>query len=139
VEKAGAMAAISTRRLITIGVVAVLAAGLFLTFAVRYAQDLQRRPEPEPPSATTAPPSTTAALPDPVFDRPPSGKKPRTRQPVDLPDGLFCRDLRALGYDFGQAVRYWEAQGQPDRMDEDGDGIPCETVYANAGGDAAAG
>lgn len=115
------MATISTRRLIMIGVVAVLAAGLFLAFAVRYAQDLQRQAEPEPPPTTAAPPSTTAALPD----------------PVSLRDGLFCRDLRALGYDFGQAVRYWEAQGQPDRMDEDRDGIPCETVYARAGDTAA--
>lgn len=25
---------------------------------------------------------------------------------------------------------YWFLEGQPDRMDEDGDGIPCETLYA---------
>jgi hypothetical protein len=59
--------------------------------------------------------------------------------------GLFCRDLvdpgardrtgffdsttttEAFGYFL--SVVYWFVEGRPDRMDEDGNGIPCETVY----------
>lgn len=43
--------------------------------------------------------------------------------------GLYCRDLEPLGYSFLQAVAYWLAEGAPNRMDADRDGIPCETVY----------
>lgn len=47
----------------------------------------------------------------------------------EQPSGLFCRDLAALGYDYAAAVAYWEAQGEPERMDADRNGVPCETVY----------
>ena len=43
--------------------------------------------------------------------------------------GLFCRDLEPDGYTFAEAVAYWLREGAPDRMDADGNGIPCETVY----------
>jgi len=43
--------------------------------------------------------------------------------------GLFCRDLFAAGYSYGEAVDYWYSEGQPARMDDDMNGIPCETVY----------
>lgn len=43
--------------------------------------------------------------------------------------GLFCRDLVAEGLDYAAAVTYWETEGRPDRMDDDGNGRPCETVY----------
>ena len=46
-----------------------------------------------------------------------------------LQSGLFCRDLAAMGYDYRFAVAYWLAEGAPERMDADGNGIPCETVY----------
>jgi hypothetical protein len=46
-----------------------------------------------------------------------------------LPAGLFCRDLDAQGYSYAAAVDYWRLHGQPSRMDADGNGIPCETVY----------
>ena len=46
-----------------------------------------------------------------------------------LPDGLYCRDLKAMGYSFSDAITYWNYQGQPSRMDIDLNGIPCETVY----------
>lgn len=59
------------------------------------------------------------------------------------PSGLLCRDLLKpppgfeadqwqpdLDYlTYGLAVWYWVAEGRPDRMDADGNGIPCETVY----------
>ena len=59
--------------------------------------------------------------------------------------GLYCRDLvdpgaqaqtgffdattttEPLGYFL--SVVYWFIEGRPDRMDEDGNGIPCETVH----------
>jgi hypothetical protein len=43
---------------------------------------------------------------------------------------VFCGDLSAAGYRFSEALAYWVAEGTPDRMDADRDGIPCETVYA---------
>jgi hypothetical protein len=53
-----------------------------------------------------------------------------TLTPVtDLEPGLFCRDLRSLDYSYTEAVHYWAVEGRPDRMDADGNGIPCETVY----------
>jgi hypothetical protein len=49
-----------------------------------------------------------------------------------LPAGLFCRDLYARGYSYGDAVDYWYLHGEPDQMDIDRNGIPCETVYPSA-------
>ncbi len=46
--------------------------------------------------------------------------------------GMFCRDLIASESTFAgypHAVAYWFMEGQPDRMDADRDGIPCETVF----------
>jgi hypothetical protein len=54
--------------------------------------------------------------------------------------GLLCRDLRhgwpptaagQLGADaaFLWSLVYWNLEGQPARMDADGNGIPCETLY----------
>lgn len=59
------------------------------------------------------------------------------------PSGLLCRDLLEPppGFEpgrwqpeldhltYGLAVWYWVAEGRPERMDADGNGIPCETVY----------
>ena len=47
----------------------------------------------------------------------------------ELDAGLFCRDLQPKGYSYAEAVAYWTREGQPDRMDADLNGIPCETVY----------
>ncbi len=54
---------------------------------------------------------------------------PRVR---GLVPGLFCRDLHNQGYDFAAAAAYWVSEGAPDRMDADGNGTPCETVFARA-------
>jgi hypothetical protein len=57
--------------------------------------------------------------------------------------GLFCRDLLSPGTEGGlfngsgrppedaflMALVYWSLEGEPDRMDADGNGIPCETLY----------
>ncbi len=45
------------------------------------------------------------------------------------PSGLLCADLAAAGYVYGDALAYWIAEGTPNRMDIDTNGIPCETVY----------
>jgi hypothetical protein len=49
-----------------------------------------------------------------------------------LDDGLFCRDLKALGYTYVDAVDYWLIEQRPNRMDADRNGIPCETVWPPA-------
>lgn len=60
----------------------------------------------------------------------PEGTPPTPQLNVSgLETGLFCRDLASTGYGFFQAVSYWLAEGSPDRMDADGNGIPCETVF----------
>jgi hypothetical protein len=58
-----------------------------------------------------------------------AGEPPAPRNRTGLEAGLFCRDLADMGYWFGTAARYWLAEGAPDRMDADRNGIPCETVF----------
>jgi hypothetical protein len=53
----------------------------------------------------------------------------RPSQVTDLSAGLFCRDLKSMGYSASEASEYWYWYGQPANMDADGNGIPCETVY----------
>lgn len=61
---------------------------------------------------------------------PPAEKAPIARREVtDLAGGLFCRDLRAAGFSYAEAVRYWDLEGRPDRMDAAQNGTPCQTVY----------
>jgi len=62
---------------------------------------------------------------------PPPVEEPRVarREVTDLVSGLFCRDLRASGFSYAEAVRYWDREGRPDRMDAAQNGTPCQTVY----------
>ncbi len=46
--------------------------------------------------------------------------------------GLFCRDLEPQGLGYLDAFQYWLWDGRPDRMDEDRNAIPCETIYPPA-------
>ena len=82
---------------------------------------------PTTPSTTAAPATTTSAatvpIPAPAVTVAPIGDV-RSAAP-----DLLCRDLKALGYSYSAAVDYWRLYGQPNRMDEDKNGIPCETVY----------
>jgi len=48
-----------------------------------------------------------------------------------LPEDLYCRDLKALGYQYPEAALYWSILDMPTRMDADDNGIPCETVYSS--------
>ena len=52
-----------------------------------------------------------------------------TQTTTGLAGGLFCRDVQAAGHSFDQALAYWVREGRPARMDADGNGIPCETLY----------
>lgn len=54
---------------------------------------------------------------------------PTTQTYLDLPSGLFCRDLYSRGFSYGDALSYWYSSGMPAQMDADKNGIPCETVY----------
>lgn len=69
---------------------------------------------------------------DPEEQPPPSapGMGTEPSNVLNEPDGLLCRDLEAKGYSYSEAVDYWEAAGRPNRMDIDGNRIPCETVYS---------
>ena len=60
------------------------------------------------------------------------GELPEPQGIDALPGGLFCRDLDAQGFSYSDAVDYWFLHGAPDQMDEDLNGIPCETVYPAA-------
>ena len=60
---------------------------------------------------------------------PGGGTTPRPDNRTGLESGLFCRDIAGMGFGFSEAVAYWMAEGAPDRMDADGNGIPCETVF----------
>ena len=87
-------------------------------------------PEPSP----AASPSVAASTPTtPAPSQQPSQSSEPTADGLDdvatLPAGLFCRDLYPRGYSYSAAVRYWNLNGNPDQMDADRNGIPCETVY----------
>lgn len=83
-------------------------------------------------TTTTSPPSTTI----PTTTVPTTTAAPTTTTSLPpvagLEAGLFCRDLHAGGHDYESAVMYWAREGNPDRMDADRNGIPCETVYPAA-------
>jgi hypothetical protein len=51
---------------------------------------------------------------------------------VGLPSGLLCRDVKAQAGNYEDAVNYYISEGRPARMDKDGNGIPCETVYSES-------
>ena len=91
-------------------------------------EDPQEEVATEATTSSTAAPTSTAA---PV-EAPPATAAPAPSGVGDVltqPAGLFCRDLRSIGYSYSAAVDYWRQHGQPDRMDADLDGVPCETVY----------
>lgn len=97
-----------------------------------------------PPSSEVAQPTTTTSpepttQPVPVDPAPAPAPEPAPVAPLagqggtgsveSLPAGLLCKDVKARGHSYSAAVRYWELEGMPDRMDKDRNGVPCETVY----------
>ena len=88
------------------------------------------------PGVATTTSSTEVPLTDLPTSAPPSrspsrtsGSGSATSTKAGLPGGLFCRDLKARGVSYADAVTYWQKEGTPERMDADHNDIPCETVY----------
>jgi hypothetical protein len=87
---------------------------------------------PDEGPALVQPPAPPEGDPE---EQPPNSAPEVGSGPGDVlqePAGLLCRDLEAKGYSYAEAIDYWQAAGQPSRMDIDGNGIPCETVYPAA-------
>jgi hypothetical protein len=89
------------------------------------------------PSVSPSPTQSNASTPSPTT-KPKNGNTRQMEKPTaprgpgnvgNLPAGLFCRDLHAQGFSYVAAVDYWRMHGQPNQMDADRNGIPCETVY----------
>ena len=95
-----------------------------------------------PPSPTTAATTIRTTAPPAAPPKVTTATTPTTTSPIDLVpvgalgSGLFCRDLEAMGYPYETAAWYWIAEERPERMDADGNGVPCETVYAPGDVDA---
>src|SRR4029453_11588235 len=105
-----------------------------------YAAGRQHSPSPPSPTdTTTAPPTTpptTQPEPEAEAERAPAPTTtwPATTGPIKLVVGRYCAAMHAAGWSFEEARAYYQDHGQPAHMDADGDGIPCETVYGEVGG-----
>lgn len=124
----------------------VLAVVLIATIAVILTRDSDIGPSSAattPVSSTTNSPistTTTTALSGPETTTPepsPPATAPAAASPIPGPGGIaneapgfLCKDLVGKGYSYPDAVDYWQAQGQPEAMDADKNGIPCETTYS---------
>jgi hypothetical protein len=119
---------------VAVGVIAVLLTWL-VVLTMNKAEPVQDSSAPVRDSAPPAPASAPAVVPPTatvtVAPRP-TATVARPGDVRGLPGGLFCRDLKARGYSYVAAVEYWRGQGQPNQMDADRNGIPCETVYARS-------
>lgn len=116
---------------VAVGVVVVLLAWLVILMSQRdSAKETASTPQstgvPVMVKTITAAPSVkgTTTAPAPVRTLPKAIGDVRS-----LPAGLFCRDLKTKGYSYVAAIGYWRLHGQPNQMDADRNGIPCETVY----------
>ncbi|MDQ6696173.1 MAG: hypothetical protein M3Z46_01780 [Actinomycetota bacterium] len=76
--------------------------------------------------------SSTSTVPSTFPTTVTSSTLPGTGDVRTEPPGLLCAMIASRGYDYAAAVLYWQSQGQPPRMDVDGNGRPCETVYPPA-------
>lgn len=83
-----------------------------------------------PLSTSTVPVTTTSNAPPPTTA--PTPAAPTSAPGVESGDGpvLLCKDLKAKGYNYSEAVIYWTTHGLPEALDADKNGIPCETVYS---------
>jgi hypothetical protein len=111
---------------VAFGVIVVLLAWVLVLMTKG---DASKQAAGTPPSAPVAPPVTVTAqavVPS-VKETAPAPKAAGDVR--SLPAGLFCRDLKAKGYNYVAAIDYWRLHGQPNQMDADRNGIPCETVY----------
>ncbi len=83
----------------------------------------------EPPGK----PTTTATVRNEVTATPPPRTVVITPPQIVVPGQAAgthsCRVLQDRGMDFAAVQQYWFLLGAPHDMDDDRDGIPCETVY----------
>src|SRR4029453_750535 len=89
-----------------------------------------------PPPAPPPNPPPPQPLPEPEAEREPAPTttRPATTRPLKLVVGKYCAAMHAAGWSFEEARAYYGAPGQPAHREADGDGIPCETVYGEVGG-----
>jgi hypothetical protein len=103
-----------------------------------YAAGQQHSPSPPTPTDTTTAPPTTPPTTQPEAEAErepaPTTTRPATTPPIKLVVGKYCAAMHAAGWSFEEARAYYQDHGQPAHMDADGDGIPCETVYGEVGG-----
>ena len=115
-----------------------LAAAIALALAVGALLFLRSNPKAQSTAGVSQEsPSNTIARSTPTSTATPTASTSTTPS-IGLQDvrslaaGLFCRDLNAQGYSYAAAVDYWRAHGQPNQMDADANGVPCETVYPSS-------
>ncbi|TCC54571.1 hypothetical protein E0H73_38055 [Kribbella pittospori] len=123
----------------TLAAIGGVAVGVIVVLLIWLVVLMTNKDDPVRDAATTPQQPTTAA-PAPVttLTVAPSAKATTSSVPAppkvvgdvrSLPAGLFCRDLKAKGFSYVAAIDYWRLHGQPNQMDADRNGIPCETVY----------
>jgi hypothetical protein len=103
----------------------VVAAALLLAACSSPTEDQDQAQLLPTVATTTAATTTTEAA---------TTTRPVTTPPIKLVVGKYCAAMHAAGWSFEEARAYYEDHGQPAHMDADGDGIPCETVYGEVGG-----
>jgi len=121
---------------VAVGIILVLLAWLIVLMTKddpsRTAATQPTTPAAVAPAASVPAPTVTKTVTPPPAAKKTSNSAPAVSDVRSLPAGLFCRDLNAKGYSYVAAVDYWRLHGQPDRMDADLNGIPCETVYSRS-------
>ncbi len=82
-------------------------------------------------TAGTDAPATTADL-NRAYDQTPHGLLCRDLLSADTEPSLFTGPLSGRHEEdaFFWSLVYWSLEGRPSRIDADGDGIPCETLFA---------
>ncbi len=118
---------------VAVGVILVLLAWLLVLMTK---DDPSKQAASTPASAPAAPVSVATRTVAPPVEGTTTSSAPAAPKVAgdvgSLPAGLFCRDLKAKGYSYVAAIDYWRLHGQPDQMDADRNGIPCETVYSRS-------
>ena len=79
-------------------------------------------------STATDNPATTTALRS-AYDRTPHGLLCRELMTPDVAPHPFSLSTTTPENAYFWALVYWSLEGEPDRMDADDNGIPCETLF----------
>jgi Excalibur calcium-binding domain len=116
--------------------VLALLAGLATAAYAAGQQHSPGSPTPTDTTTTASPTTPPTTQPEPEAEREPAPTttRPATTRPIKLVVGKYCAAMHAAGWSFEEARAYYEDLGQPAHMDADSDGIPCETVYGEVGG-----